>query len=129
MKGLEKLLGSARLLRKRLDRRAVILMYHRVAEVRSDPWSLCVTPQHFAEHMEILRRHARPISLRELTGALREGSVPRRSVVVTFDDGYLDNLKNARPLLERYDIPATFFIATGYLGGEREFWWDELERM
>jgi peptidoglycan/xylan/chitin deacetylase (PgdA/CDA1 family) len=49
--------------------------------------------------------------------------------VVTFDDGAADNLHNAKPLLERYDIPATVFVATEYSKGEREFWWDELERL
>jgi peptidoglycan/xylan/chitin deacetylase (PgdA/CDA1 family) len=50
-------------------------------------------------------------------------------VVVTFDDGYADNLYGAKPLLERYDIPATAFLTVGYIGSEREFWWDELERL
>jgi peptidoglycan/xylan/chitin deacetylase (PgdA/CDA1 family) len=48
-------------------------------------------------------------------------------VVVTFDDGYRDNLHMAKPLLERYEIPATVFVASGYLG--REFWWDQLDRI
>jgi peptidoglycan/xylan/chitin deacetylase (PgdA/CDA1 family) len=50
-------------------------------------------------------------------------------VVVTFDDGYADNLYNAKPLLERHDIPATIFLPSGLIGGEREFWWDELDRL
>jgi peptidoglycan/xylan/chitin deacetylase (PgdA/CDA1 family) len=48
-------------------------------------------------------------------------------VVLTLDDGYADNLDHAKPLLERYQIPATLFVATGYVG--RQFWWDELEQM
>jgi peptidoglycan/xylan/chitin deacetylase (PgdA/CDA1 family) len=56
-------------------------------------------------------------------------SLPRRAVLVTFDDGYADNLLRARPLLEKYDVPATVFIASGYAGADREFWWDELDRL
>ena len=52
-----------------------------------------------------------------------------RSTVITFDDGYADNLHNAKPLLERYDIPATVFVVTEYIDQGREFWWDELERL
>jgi peptidoglycan/xylan/chitin deacetylase (PgdA/CDA1 family) len=116
-------------LRAPAKRKAVILLYHRVAELRSDPWELSVTPRHFADHLEILRQHGRPLRLRQLVRALRDGNVPDRSVVVTFDDGYADNFCQARPLLERYEVPATFFLTTGYLGHAREFWWDELERL
>ena len=49
--------------------------------------------------------------------------------MVTFDDGYADNLWNAKPLLERYDVPAAVFVTTGYAGQDREFWWDELETL
>ena len=109
--------------------RALILIYHRVAEVCPDPWSLCVRPQHFAEQLEVLRKHARVLRLRELVAALLESRLPDQSVVVTFDDGYADNLSQAKPLLERYGIPATCFLTTGWLGCAREFWWDELDRL
>jgi peptidoglycan/xylan/chitin deacetylase (PgdA/CDA1 family) len=109
--------------------RALILLYHRVARLRSDPWSLAVTPRRFEEHLEVLRREAHPIRLEQLSKSLVDGELPERAVVVTFDDGYADNLYNARPLLERYDVPATIFLPSGLIGGEREFWWDELERL
>jgi peptidoglycan/xylan/chitin deacetylase (PgdA/CDA1 family) len=48
---------------------------------------------------------------------------------VTFDDGYADNFIQALPILEEFNIPATFFVTTGYLDSEREFWWDDLERL
>lgn len=108
---------------------ALILMYHRVAEVQPDPWALCVTPQHFTEQLEVLRQYGGVVSLRQLSMALRDGSLPDRAVVVTFDDGYADNLYHAKPLLERYDIPATIFLTTGAIGRGREFWWDELEQL
>ncbi len=106
-----------------------ILLYHRVTEVPSDPWALSVTPDHFAGHLEILREYTRPISLQQLSQGLREGNLPDCSVVVTFDDGYADNLLNAKPLLERYDVPATVFLATGLVEHWREPWWDELEQL
>lgn len=102
--------------------RTIILLYHRVAELTSDPQLLSVTPQHFAEHLEILRKHCRPIRLQQADKLLR------RSVVVTFDDGYADNLWNAKPLLARQDVPATVFVTTAYVKENREFWWDQLER-
>jgi peptidoglycan/xylan/chitin deacetylase (PgdA/CDA1 family) len=104
-------------------------MYHRVTDLPNDPYLLAVKPKHFAEQMNVLRRHYRPLRLQELVAALRDGNVPNRAVVVTFDDGYADNLHNAKPLLARYDIPATVFVITGCIGYAREFWWDELDRL
>jgi peptidoglycan/xylan/chitin deacetylase (PgdA/CDA1 family) len=129
------IIGSGKLrqtlwrIRRKLASKALILMYHRVAEVDLDPWGLCVTPQYFAEHLSVLQKYAHPISLQQLTQAHRKGKIPHRAVAITFDDGYADNLYNAKPLLERYNIPATVFVATGQIGSQREFWWDELERV
>lgn len=106
---------------------ALILGYHRVATVTHDEYEVCVTPKHFAEQMEALSKYAHPIQLSELVRCLKEGSLPPKSVAVTFDDGYADNLYEAKPVLEKYAIPATVFVCTGYAG--KEFWWDELERL
>ena len=100
--------------------RCVILGYHRVADVASDPSSLCVSKRRFADHLDCLRRHYNPMSLQGLVEAVSAGEVPRRGVVVTFDDGYADNLHSARPLLEQYDVPATVFVITGQIGSKRE---------
>jgi peptidoglycan/xylan/chitin deacetylase (PgdA/CDA1 family) len=108
---------------------ALILMYHRVTRVGADPFSLNVTPEHFVEQLQVLKKHAQPVALRELTAALQTGNLRDRSVAITFDDGYLDNLVNAKPALEQAGIPATVFVTTGPLEHEYEFWWDELERI
>jgi peptidoglycan/xylan/chitin deacetylase (PgdA/CDA1 family) len=113
----------------RSEGRVLILLYHRVATLKSDPWDLAVTPDRFAEHLEVLREYAMPMKLGQLSVALNDGRLPDRSVVVTFDDGYFDNLRNAKPLLERYDVPATVFVTSGFIGQKRQFWWDELDRL
>jgi peptidoglycan/xylan/chitin deacetylase (PgdA/CDA1 family) len=88
-----------------------------------------VTPEHFAEHLDVLRFWSRVrLDQVECSGSRMSGN-GRISAAITFDDGYADNLHEAARLLMRSDTPATFFLATGYIGGTREFWWDELERI
>lgn len=111
-----------------LESRAIVLLYHRIAQFDPDPQLLCVSPAHFAEHLHHLQRSYRPISLRALGKASSKGSIPRNAAVVTFDDGFVDNLENALPLLRRYDVPATVFVASGYVDRNREFPSDALER-
>jgi peptidoglycan/xylan/chitin deacetylase (PgdA/CDA1 family) len=102
----------------------LILMYHRISVTPTDPWALGVSPEHFEEHLEVLQRHYDPVTLAEIASATRSG----RAITVTFDDGYVDNLSVAAPLLARYEVPATVFVTTGSIGSCREYWWDELER-
>ena len=102
-------------------------MYHRISEPDLDPWGLCVSPAHFAEQLEVLNKYFHPLSMQELLKHLQRGKVPNRSIVVTFDDGYVDNLHHAKPLLERADVPATIFLVSEAISEERNFWWDELE--
>lgn len=118
---------AVRWARGRLLHGNLILGYHRIADTSRDPYALCVSPQHFAEHLAILQRYTSPIRLKHLVENLHGGDLPRHAVALTFDDGYADILAQAKPLLEQYRIPATVFISTGYLG--REFWWDELEHV
>ena len=106
---------------------SLVLMYHRVTAPPRDPWRLAVTPEHFAQHLEVIRRVGRPQRLRDLTRALATGRPPRRGIVLTLDDGYADNLLEARPLLEKHDVPATVFVAAGCVGRAQGFWWDQLE--
>ncbi len=108
---------------------AVVLMYHRVYVPDLDPWKLSVTPAHFAEHMELLRRAYTPLSLSQLSGAMASNCIPPNAVAVTFDDGYADVLHEAVPTLERHEIPATVFLVSGYVGRADKFWWDDLETL
>ncbi len=106
---------------------ARVLLYHRVTDLTCDPQLLSVSPKRFDEQMQLIARSYQPISLRYLWACVRRGDVPHRAVVVTFDDGYEDNLTIAKPILERHGIPATVFVASGSVGGDRAFYWDKLE--
>ncbi len=107
--------------------RALILTYHRVENLESDPQMLCVTPECFAQQMYVLRKHFRVVSLTHLVNQIKSGGDISGMVAVSFDDGYADNLLLAKPVLEQHEIPATAFIASDYIGGQATFWWDELE--
>jgi peptidoglycan/xylan/chitin deacetylase (PgdA/CDA1 family) len=114
--------------RRRVERgQAVILMYHSISRGRPDPWNLCVDPDRFADQLRLLRDRFQVVSLGALGEALAARRTLSRAVVISFDDGYRDNLLVAKPLLEQEGLPATVFVATGYLDAGRDFWWDELE--
>ena len=105
---------------------AAVLMYHRVDEVEHDVWGLAVHPSRFVQHLDVVRSRYRPARLSGLAEDLARGAIASRTVVVTFDDGYRDNLEVAKPLLVRYEVPATVFVATACLTGSQSFWWDDL---
>lgn len=115
--------------RNKLTPKGIILMYHRVEKIDYDPWNLAVSPKNFEEHLKVLQKRNLGISLKKLAERHQQKKLGFNSLALTFDDGYSDNYRNARPLLEKYSIPATFFIATGYIDQEKEFWWDELENI
>ena len=130
MQGLNRLRRIARTIRNKfVSSKALVLVYHRVNEVMTDPQLLCVSPKNFAEHLDVLQKNYKPMKLQNLAQTFQSRFIPRRMVAVTFDDGYADNLYKAKPLLERYEVPATVFVTTGYVGMRREFLWDELDRL
>lgn len=100
----------------------VVLLYHRIAFEPPDPNGLQVRPEHFAAQLTWLRERADLVPLDEIDRPT--GSRPR--VVVTIDDGYVDNLMTAKPILERFGVPATVFVTSGLVGSRRGFWQDRL---
>jgi peptidoglycan/xylan/chitin deacetylase (PgdA/CDA1 family) len=96
-----------------------ILVYHRVV---SDPDPLApeqVCAQEFDWQLAALARWFKVLPLTEAVVRLRDGTLPRRSACVTFDDGYADNVTVALPILRRRGVPATFFLATSFVDGGR----------
>ncbi len=105
---------------------AAVLLYHRIVPKRGDdPLNLEVSAEEFEEHLRVLAFGYRVVPLRQLAEELRRGViVDRNTIAISFDDGYLDNLNVAAPILQRFDTPATFFIATRYVEEDAgEFFW------
>ncbi|PIU40709.1 MAG: hypothetical protein COT00_00290 [Candidatus Omnitrophica bacterium CG07_land_8_20_14_0_80_50_8] len=94
-----------------------VLMYHHVGAV-SDRSSTNVSVETFERQMEYLKVHRmRVMSLEDFLGHIRLGQgLSWNTVVITFDDGNLDNLTNALPILKRMGFPATIFMITGNIG-------------
>lgn len=112
---------------------AVILMYHSVAPAHEAGWidpREHTTPALFERQARFLARHRRVVSMTQLVEVIkRGGALPAGTVVITFDDGYLDNLTVAAPILKRYGLSATLYLPTGYINRGANQWVDRLYAM
>ena len=106
------------------DKNIMVLLYHRVIDLSSDPQLLAINIKNFEAHIRYLKENYRILRFEEDWKDIKE-----KSVVITFDDGYADNYYNALPVLEEYKVPATFFVSTGNIDSDNEMWWDELEAL
>jgi peptidoglycan/xylan/chitin deacetylase (PgdA/CDA1 family) len=115
-----------------LRRTAIVLMYHRVLtdEQRrrsaSHP-ALIVSSKTFAMQMALLKRRFAVLTAAQLADHLeRREPLPDSSVVITFDDGWHDNVVNAAPVLAAHQLPALIFLPMNYIGTRRMFWQEAL---
>jgi peptidoglycan/xylan/chitin deacetylase (PgdA/CDA1 family) len=99
------------------DPRLSILMYHRVLPTYSPLFPEEVDAERFESQMRYLARNFTVLPLLEAVRGLRNGSLPSRSISITFDDGYADNLTVALPIMEKFGLTATVFVATAYIDG------------
>jgi peptidoglycan/xylan/chitin deacetylase (PgdA/CDA1 family) len=107
------------------DRTLCVLMYHKVNDLEGN--SVTVPVSQFEEQMAQLGELGyTAVSLDDvLAHYLDRKPLPPQAVLITFDDGYCDNLENAVPILQRYGYPAVLFVPIGYLGGGRPLPHDE----
>ena len=107
-----------------------VLNYHRI----DDPYrpdfdtfkpNVSATPEEFARQMDYVCRHYSVITCQELLQWLNgEIPLPPRPLLITFDDGYYDNLKYAAPVLMKRSLPAVIFLTTSFMGVKKPFYWD-----
>lgn len=94
-----------------------ILIFHRVLDDTDYMRPGEVDKKAFTWQMQLLAKYFNVLSLTEALAKLESNELPPRAACITFDDGYADNYLNALPILKRYKLNATFFIATAYIDG------------
>jgi peptidoglycan/xylan/chitin deacetylase (PgdA/CDA1 family) len=110
--------------------RITVLAYHRVVDFTTpdfdtDVRTVSATPEAFGEQMDYVADRFTPIGLADLVAWLDGATrLPEQPVLVTFDDGYRDNLVNAWPVMRERGIPGVLLVATGHIGTARPFVWD-----
>ena len=119
LSGLERVWGREQL---------TVLAYHRIHEPSGFEFFepvISATPSQFAGQMDIVKDRYTAISLADLLSWLDgKSSLPRNAALVTFDDGYRDNLEHALPVLHERGLPAVLFLATEHIGRDLPFFWD-----
>jgi peptidoglycan/xylan/chitin deacetylase (PgdA/CDA1 family) len=99
--------------------RLTILIFHRVLSAQDALFPSEMESARFDTVVSWLNQWFNLLPLEKAVDCLIDGALPERAASMTFDDGYADNVTNALPILNRHKVPATFFIATGYLNGGR----------
>ena len=108
---------------------APIIMYHRIDD-KSKVSSLSVCPENFHRQIEFLKIHNyNVVKLEELPDLMKKRKLPRRTIAITFDDGYENNYTCAYPVLKEFGIPATIFIVPALVGTEGYLTWDQIVEM
>ncbi len=107
-----------------------IVGYHRVLplqEATQYPFPGMVMPKDlFVAQIAHMAKNYCPISISDAIGLLNAGKLPRRAILVTFDDGYRDNYEHAWPILRQFGVPASFFIVTDAVDEKIGLWWDDV---
>lgn len=99
--------------------RLSILIYHRVLPEQDFMRPNEPTVAVFNWHMQLISRYFSPLSLANALELMDKNQLPNNAICVTFDDGYADNEKYALPILQKWEIPATVFVSTGFMNGGR----------
>lgn len=103
---------------------SLILCYHRIHD-DNHSYLRPTKVSDFERQMRYLKKVYHPVPLEQIVQHIQDGGpLPKKSVAITFDDGYRDNYENAYPILRKYGLPATIFLTTGYVGTGEIPWWD-----
>jgi len=122
--------GLIRVGRQLWSKSLTVLNYHRIDDPNQEGFdsflpNVSAHPDEFNRQMDYLLRWFNVISLRDLINWLDgRHSLPPYAVLITFDDGYVDNYINAYPILKRYKFPAVIYLTSGHIDTDIPFYWD-----
>ncbi len=103
-----------------------IMIYHRVLK-KPDPFAMApVLEKDFENQIKLYSENFRVIGLSQLHKEIQEGYVEEKTLCITFDDGYKDNFEVALPILNKYNLPATVFVATKAVDSQELLWYDKV---
>jgi peptidoglycan/xylan/chitin deacetylase (PgdA/CDA1 family) len=110
-----------------MSNRLLVLGWHNIDPTPGFPDPPGVGRLGFAKQLRTIARLANVLSLDDALRRIAAGEpLPPRAVVLTFDDGYRDNLDLGLPMLAEHGFPATFFLVPGFLSGTVGAWWEDL---
>jgi len=110
-----------------------VLAYHRICD--SEQWNdndislMSASNEQFNWQVKYIKNHYDLINFDDLNNILNNKiDTPKRPVIITFDDGFADNYFNAYPILKEHNAKATFFVSTGYIGTDKQYWFNKVYR-
>ncbi|CAN5534987.1 N/A [soil metagenome] len=121
--------GVTKILNKFSNHQYMILNYHGVVE-KEDPQISAnhMSVKQFGDHIKYLSDNYRIVPLEKIVEEIKLGfNPPKKTIAITFDDGYENNYQFAFPILKKYNVPATIFITTCYTDTQNILWYDELD--
>ena len=126
---LSQLPGIKQLLWTMLPNGVYCFNYHRIGVAKDssfDPNVFSCTPEVFEQHLIFFKKNFEIISIEQLNQLYMSPQLDKKYALITFDDGYQDNYERAFPLLKKYQVPATLFVATDFIDQKCIPWWDEV---
>ena len=104
--------------------KAIVVVFHSICD-HADQSPIATSPPKFEQFCRFFKNNFNVISMGELVLKLERGLDVTGDLVITFDDGYKDNLTNAVPILKKHDLPALFYVVTDYVCTDTQTWWDQ----
>lgn len=104
-----------------------VLAYHRINDELFDPLNLNIKTENFEKQIRLLKQKFNIVSFEKAVDMIQnKDSIPKNTIVVTFDDGFADNYINAFPLLNKYGVPVTIFLCVEAVNSQQVLWFQQI---